>query len=99
MNKFRNICDNHKGKIIVGSVQIGTTAAVILIKKNVHFIKPADVGKVEDVFSWNFENLEEAVAKFKDIEDACIALGKGEAAMFGGAPQAADSVKYTVMYL
>lgn len=38
-------------------------------------------------------------AKFRDIEDTCIALGKGEAAMFGGAPQAADSVKYTVMYL
>ena len=99
MNKFRNFWENHKGKIIVGSVLIGTTAAVILIKKNVHFIKSADLGKVEDVFSWNFENLEEAVAKFKDIEDACIALGKGEAAMFGGAPQAADSVKYTVMYL
>ena len=99
MNKFRNFWENHKGKIIVGSVLIGTTVAVILIKKNVHFIKPADLGKVEDVFSWNFENLEEAVAKFKDIEDACIALGKGEAAMFGGAPQAADSVKYTVMYL
>ncbi len=99
MNKFRNFWENHKGKIIVGSVLIGTTAAVILIKKNVHFIKPAALGKVEDVFSWNFENLEEAVAKFKDIEDACIALGKGEAAMFGGAPQAVDSVKYTVMYL
>ena len=99
MNKFRNFWENHKGKIIVGSVLIGTTAAVILIKKNVHFIKPADLGKVEDVFSWNFENLEEAVAIFKDLEDACIALGKGEAAMFGGAPQAADSVKYTVMYL
>jgi hypothetical protein len=99
MNKFRNFWENHKGKIIVGSVLIGTTAAVILIKKNVHFIKPADLGKVEDVFSWNFENLEEAVAKFKDVEDACIALGKGEAAMFGGAPQVADSVKYTVMYL
>ena len=99
MNKFRNFWENHKGKIIVGSVLIGTTAAVILIKKNVHFIKPADLSKVEDVFSWNFENLEEAVAKFKDIEDACIALGKGEAAMFGGAPQAVDSVKYTVMYL
>ena len=99
MNKFRNFWENHKGKIIVGSVLIGTTAAVILIKKNVHFIKPADLSKVEDVFSWNFENLEEAVAKFKDVEDACIALGKGEAAMFGGAPQAVDSVKYTVMYL
>ena len=99
MNKFRNFWENHKGKIIVGSVLIGTTAAVTLIKKNVPFIKPADLSKVEDVFSWNFENLEEAVAKFKDIEDACIALGKGEAAMFGGAPQAADSVKYTVMYL
>ena len=99
MNKFRNFWENHKGTIIVGSVLIGTTAAVILIKKNVHFIKPADLGKVEDVFSWNFENLEEAVAKFKDIEDACIALGKGEAAMFGGVPQTMDSVKYTVMYL
>ena len=99
MNKFRNFWENHKGKIIVGSVLIGTTAAVILIKKNAHFIKSADLGNVEDVFSWNFENLEEAVAKFKDIEDACIALGKGEAAMFGGAPQAAESVKYTVMYL
>lgn len=99
MNKFRNFWENHKGKIIIGGVLLGTTAAVILIKKNAHFIKPADLGKIEDVFSWNFENLEEAVAKFKDIEDACIALGKGEAAMFGGAPQAADSVKYTVMYL
>ena len=99
MNKFRNFWENHKGKIIIGGVLLGTTAAVILVKKNVHFIKPADLGNVEDVFSWNFENLEEAVAKFKDIEDACIALGKGEAAMFGGAPQAADSVKYTVMYL
>lgn len=99
MNKFRNFWENHKGKIIVGSVLIGTTAAVILIKKNVHFIKPADLGKVENAFSWNFENFEEAVAKFKDIEDACIALGKGEAAMFGGAPQAVDSVKYTVMYV
>ena len=99
MNKFRNFWENHKGKIIVGSVLIGTTAAVILIKKNVHFIKPADLSKVEDVFSWDFENLEEAFAKFKDIEDACIALGKGEAAIFGGASQAADSVKYTVMYL
>ena len=36
MNKFRNFLENHKGKIIVGSVLIGTTAAVILIKKNVH---------------------------------------------------------------
>ena len=99
MNKLRNFWENHKGKIIVGGVLIGTTAVVILFKKNAHFIKPADLGKVEDVFSWNFENLEEAVAKFKDIEDACIALGKGETAMFGGAPQAADSVKYTVMYL
>ena len=98
MNKFRNFWENHKGKIIIGGVLLGTTAAVILVKKNVHFIKPADLGNVEDVFSWNFENLEEAVAKFKDIEDACIALGKGEAAMFGGAPQAADSVRYTVMY-
>ena len=72
MNKFRNFWENNKGKIIVGGVLIGTTAAVILFK-NAHFIKPADLSKVEDVFSWNFENLEEAVAKFKDIEDACIA--------------------------
>ena len=99
MNKLRNFWENNKGKIIIGGVLIGTTAVVILFKKNAHFIKPADLSKVEDVFSWNFENLEEAVAKFKDIEDACIALGKGEAAMFGGAPQAADSVKYTVIYL
>ena len=99
MNKLRNFWENHKGKIIVGGVLIGTTVVVILFKKNANFIKPADLGVVEDDLSWNFENLEEAVAKFKDIEDACIALGKGEAAMFGGAPQAADSVKYTVMYL
>ena len=43
MNKLRNFWENHKGKIIVGGVLIGTTAAVILIKKNVHFIKPADL--------------------------------------------------------
>ena len=99
MNKFKNFWENNKGKIIIGGVLIGTTAVVILFKKNAHFIKPADLSKVEDVFSWNFENLEEAVAKFKDIEDACIALGKGEAAIFGGASQTTDSVKYTVMYL
>ena len=99
MNKLRNFWENNKGKIIVGGVLIGTTAVVILLKKNANFIKPADLGVVEDDLSWNFENLEEAVAKFKDIEDACIALGKGEAAMFGGASQTADSVKYTVMYL
>lgn len=92
---IRNFWGDHKRKILIaGGIIIGGTVIIVLARKGRKIPKIVAETIVENDFSWAFDNIEDAVQKFKEIETACVTLGKGEVAMFGGVPG-----EITVMYL
>lgn len=89
----KNFWQNHKRAILIaGGIIVGGTVIVLLrhnSSKNLKLVVDTTVG---NTFDWSFDNIEEALQKFKDVEAACIALGSGEVAMFGGASGALSVV-------
>lgn len=100
--KIKNIWKTHKTEILIGGgILVGGAVIFILTRKITDKRLPKlpigdAVGPKED-FWWNFENLDDAMIKFKEIEEICINLGKSEVALFGGGGPNAG--KYTVMHL
>lgn len=94
--KIKNIWKEHKTKILIGGgILMGGTLILVVAATKLK-VKIPMLTPTQETFSWTFENLDEAITKFKGIEDACINLGKGEAALF--ATSIVDGT-YTVMYL
>lgn len=94
--KLEEIWRNHKRKIVIAGILVGGMLIFVSAHKIVKI--PAVEPTTLDKFSWTFENFDEAIKKFKGVEDACINLGKGEVALFGGG-DLSNPNKYTVMYL
>lgn len=94
---IEKIWRDHKAKIIIGGFIIGGTVIFIATRKTLKVPKIETVAPIVENFSWSFDTLNEAIDKFKAIEEACVNLGTGEVALFG--PGASETVGYTVMYL
>lgn len=95
--KLKNIWRDHKGEILIGMAVLGTIGLTILTYKTLK-TKPIETTlKRGNDFWWNFENLDDAMKKFKEIEEICINIGKDEVAIFGGG--GVNAGKYTVMHL
>lgn len=74
MKKFKNIWKQHKKKILIGAL-IGGTLVFIFKRKS---IKRANLAIKSDNLQWVFDNLDDAIAKFKGLEVANTTLEMGK---------------------
>lgn len=75
MEKIKSIWEKHKKKILIGTV-LGGTLIIIFKRRS---IRKADlvVTSTEEL-KWVFDNLEDALVKFKGLETANVALEMGK---------------------
>ena len=96
--KLKKLWANHKGKLIFGgAVIVGGVVIYMITRKTISTTPVEKFLTPKDDFWWNFTNLDEALVKFKEIEEICIEIGKDEVAIFGGG--GLNAGKYTVMHL
>lgn len=74
MEKIKNIWRKHKKKIVIG-VLIGGTLVFIFRRKS---IRNSKLPMATDDLQWVFDNLDDAVAKFRGLEVANTALEMGK---------------------
>lgn len=99
--KIEKFWTDHKTKILVGGgIIIGGAVIFVMTRSAIKLLAPTGkvLGGAKSDFWWNFDNFEDAVSKFKEIEEVCINLGKDEVALFGGG-YGPNAGKYTVMHL
>jgi len=95
--RVKEIWRKHKVKIVVGGTILGSVAIYAVTRKKPIGIEQAKAAVEE--FSFSFDNIEDAIAKFKEIEGAQKLAGNcGEVALFGGY-HPDFKVSYTVMDL
>lgn len=98
--KLKEFCKKHKKVIIGGTIVIGGATVILLTAKIAGKFLPRLIEASNNTKNnfWNFDKLDEALEKFKELEDICLKAGAGEYAIFGGG-YGENAGKYTVMHL
>jgi len=79
--RVKEIWRKHKVKIIIGGAVVGGVIIYAATRKAP--VSNAITEAVEEI-SFGFDNIEDAIAKFKEIEGAQKLAEKGEVALIGG---------------
>jgi hypothetical protein len=105
--KIKEVWTKHKWEIIGTATAIAgvvlytvTVNKTIVNKKNLSPLGNDILKELQHPSEcfFNFDNIDEAVSKFKEVESKLIELGKGEAALFASDPRNLEKT-YCVMDL
>ena len=77
------ICNDCKDRIIITLITVGIVIAMLMARMP----KPKESTAAERISEWcvTFDNLEDALEMFKELEGKCDEANKGEVAIFSGA--------------
>ena len=98
--KIKNIWTRHKGKIIIGGMVVGGVVIYTLTRQygGKSNANAEGLSKLKD-FEWVFDDFDEALIKFKEIEGQCVQENKGDFVTLWGGQQQQDKAKYLIQLL